>query len=116
MNMLDATQALDICRQVDVPTVEPSFFEPIQSDIPVLMVSGARDPITPPALAEKAGTALSAHQHIIAPQAAHNVGLERCASGLLGRFIADPKKEAQSNCIENAEPKAWILNTSGAQP
>ena len=116
MNMLDANQAQEICRQIDVPTIEPAFFEPIQSDIPVLMVSGARDPITPPSLADKASLKLSAHQHIIAPQAAHNVGLEQCASGLLGRFIADPHKEAKSNCIENAEPKAWIINTSGAQP
>ncbi|MGC6509830.1 MAG: alpha/beta fold hydrolase [Myxococcota bacterium] len=116
MDVLTSKQADDICGQIQQPAIDARFFEPITSDIPVLMTSGARDPITPPALAEKAGKELSNAQYIVAPQAAHNVGLEMCAAKLLGQFIANPNEVASSSCIENADAKPWVTNTSGASP
>ena len=116
MDVLNSDQANEICRQIESVQIQPEFFEPISSEVPVLLVSGARDPVTPPVLAERAGKTFSKAQYIVAPQAAHNVGLEQCAAGLLGRFITNPTETASSNCIEKPKATPWVTNTSGAQP
>jgi len=42
------------CKMWNVPTMPPSFDDPVRSDLPVLMISASDDPATPPALAEAA--------------------------------------------------------------
>ena len=79
-------------------------FEPISSEVPVLLVSGARDPVTPPILAERAGKTFSKAQYIVAPQAAHNVGMERCAAGLLGRLSPIQLRQRTQTASKRPKP------------
>src|SRR5262249_43699613 len=43
-----------VCARWPHASVDPSFKEPVRSDVPVLLLSGEADPVTPPQLAEEA--------------------------------------------------------------
>ena len=38
-----------MCEAWEYATIEPRSFEPVSSDIPMLLLSGQYDPVTPPA-------------------------------------------------------------------
>ena len=57
--------------------VPSSFFDPVRSDKPVLLVSGRLDPATPPEYGESVAKNLSNSRHVVFMHAAHpNVGFE----------------------------------------
>ncbi len=61
--------------------VEAQFKDPVTSDLPVLLLSGELDPVTPPEFAEVTMKTLSNSQHLVAKGQGHNVfpqGWEIC--------------------------------------
>ncbi len=62
------------------------FYEPVKSAAPVLILSGALDPVTPPAHAEVVKQSLSNALHLIAPNAGHGVASRGCAPKLIKKF------------------------------
>ena len=77
------------CGEWPKGTVTPAFHQPTTSSKPVLIFSGALDPVTPPANGELAARTLSAATHIIAPGYAHLVSPHGCAPRLVARFVDD---------------------------
>ncbi len=63
------------------------FTEPVKSAAPVLILSGALDPVTPPAHAEIVKQSLSNALHLIAPNAGHGVASRGCAPKLVKKFF-----------------------------
>ncbi len=47
------------------------YFRDVRSSVPVLILSGGRDPVTPPAWATRAARKLSRSRHVIVPLSAH---------------------------------------------
>jgi pimeloyl-ACP methyl ester carboxylesterase len=76
------------CERWVSGAVPDGFHEPVVSDAPVLLLSGALDPVTPPA----AGAAVAAHLknslHVVVPSGAHGfAGMQ--GEDCLRRFQAD---------------------------
>ena len=69
------------------------FFEPVQSDVPVLMLSGGIDPATPPRHAVEAAKGLTRARHLVAPNVGHGVSSAGCAPGLIEQFVRDADVE-----------------------
>ena len=59
--------------------------ELIHSDVPVLLLSGERDPVTPPEFAEKASRYMTRRLHVIVPRSGHGGGGE-CTDNLIRDF------------------------------
>lgn len=59
----------------------------IQSDVPTLLLSGARDPVTPPHWAEKVMEGLTRAKHGIAPGGHHSITRDGCSAQLIAQFI-----------------------------
>jgi pimeloyl-ACP methyl ester carboxylesterase len=59
--------------------------EPVRSDVPVLLISGERDPVTPPELAEQAARAMTNRLHVIVARSGHGGGGE-CTDNLIRDF------------------------------
>ncbi len=74
------------CAQWPRGEVPAKFREPIKSDIPVLMLSGELDPVTPPAAGTSVLRGLPNGRQIILRNATHNV--YDCAERLAREFIA----------------------------
>jgi pimeloyl-ACP methyl ester carboxylesterase len=74
------------CRECVRGAVAPDVHEPVRSNVPILLLSGGRDP-TPPAFAEPVAASLSNARHIVFPESAHG-NLGQCRREILASFIA----------------------------
>lgn len=97
--------------------VEESLFEPVVSNAPVLILSGALDPVTPPDFGERVKKTLSNARHVVAPGASHGVSARGCAAKVIARFIdkASPA-ELDTACVEAPGRPAFFLDFAGPKP
>ncbi|HEX4858197.1 MAG TPA: alpha/beta fold hydrolase [Usitatibacteraceae bacterium] len=68
-------------------SVDAQFHTPVRSTKPVLILSGALDPVTPPAFGELVKRDLSNAVHLVAPAIGHGVSGRGCAPKLVKQFI-----------------------------
>ncbi len=87
---------------------EAGFHNPVRSDAPTLILSGAYDPITPPAWADQAARTLP-HSYVIRfPGIGHGViASHRCAEQLAARFLEDPTKSPYHDCLIGVAAGPW---------
>lgn len=96
-----------ICAQWPVGELPADFWSPIISDVPVLILSGGVDPVTPPPWGESVKSHLSQSKHVIAPGGHHIVSQEGCLSQLIAIFIADGKAtNIDDKCAQAIQPLA----------
>lgn len=106
-----------VCANWPRGDVSASFRAPVQSDVPVLILSGQADPITPPHHAEKAAESLSNDLHIIFPNMGHGNLASRCVANILRDFIeAGSLDGLDTSCVSNIEPPPFFVNFSGPRP
>lgn len=85
---------------------------PVQSDVPVLLLSGGLDPVTPPAYAAEVARTLPASRHVVAPGFGHIVSPHGCGPRLIAAFVDHAGIDRlPAACIERFEasraPAAW---------
>lgn len=83
---------------------------------PALLLSGALDPITPPARAERVLRSLPLGQHAIAAHAGHVISGLGCAPTLLRRFLDAPLQSVDSACLGDIALPAFQTSAAGAPP
>lgn len=73
---------------------------PVASALPVLLLSGDFDPITPPAYAERLRPTLSNARHVVFPAGAHGQAMsDPCANRLIEAFLDDPAAALDTSCV-----------------
>jgi pimeloyl-ACP methyl ester carboxylesterase len=79
--------------------------EPVESDIPTLVMTGQFDPVTPPPNGELAAETLENSFVYVIPAEGHGASLssEECVQGLVMDFLLDPEDEPDSDCLEDIE-------------
>lgn len=88
-----------VCRDWGIPLLPRSDLAPVRSDLPVLLLSGDFDPITPPAYAEKLLPGLSNASHVVFPAGAHGQAMtDPCANGIIAAFLDDPSAPLDTSC------------------
>lgn len=63
---------------------------PLDSRVPVLAISGAWDPVTPPELAERALAQFAAGAHVVVPNGFHTNSQTPCVARIVAAFLAEP--------------------------
>ena len=63
------------------------FGQPVKSAKPVLILSGALDPVTPPQYGEEVAKSFSNVIHAVAPNVGHGVSIRGCGPKLIKKFI-----------------------------
>ena len=76
-----------ICADWPVRAVPAAGPAPTPIHVPVLLLSGGRDPATPPAHATALARSLPQARHVIAPPLGHGVSGHLCAVNLIQRYI-----------------------------
>ncbi len=94
-------------------TVDDSFKDPVVSDLPVLLLSGELDPVTPPHFAELAMKTLSNSQHLIAKGQGHNVFPVGCMPTIISDFFKQPESELDIECMKNFNYTPFFINMMG---
>ena len=92
------------------------FHEPVTSNIPVLILSGNLDPITPPQRGEEVASHLPNSKHVIIAHGAHMPdGLTNfeCVDQLMQEFLSKGStKDLDTSCVERVLSPPFVTNES----
>jgi pimeloyl-ACP methyl ester carboxylesterase len=107
-----ARRALAVCDVWPRGSAPIDATTPVNSDVPVLILSGALDPVTPPANGEEVARTLTRSRHIVARGFGHIVSPHACAPRLIAAFLDDPTfASLPATCIARFEssdaPTPW---------
>ncbi len=87
-----------ICSLWPVNKPSDSFWEPLKSALPILLLSGEKDHVTPPLYAQEIGRYLPNAKHVVLPGLGHN-DLKPCMIQMIQDFIiAGNQKWEPSKC------------------
>ncbi len=96
--------------------VPADYYEPVKSDVPVLIFSGGIDPATPPRHGEDVAKSLPNAKHLVAPELGHGVSSHGCAPRLVEAFIrAGNTEKIDGRCLERI-PRPLFLMPLGTRP
>jgi pimeloyl-ACP methyl ester carboxylesterase len=74
-----------VCEVWPRGKVPADIHEPVRSDVPVLLISGERDSVTPPEFAEEASRFMTNRLHVVIPRGSHG-GAGECTDKLIRDF------------------------------
>jgi pimeloyl-ACP methyl ester carboxylesterase len=91
--------------------------QPLHSDVPVLLLSGSADPVTPPENAARVAQTLGNSLQLVAPGLGHNVVFQGCLPRLTAEFIAQASPTGlDASCVSAIRPDPFFLTFSGPMP
>jgi pimeloyl-ACP methyl ester carboxylesterase len=103
-----------LCAAMKVPAVP--LAAPTLIEAPVLMLSGALDPVTPPRRAEAAGKHMAKARHLVVANAGHGISQLGCAPRLLREFLDRPDAPVKADCLNEIPVPGFQLGSAGPQP
>ena len=104
----------DMCKTMKVPAVP--YAAPVPIEAPVLLLSGALDPVTPPRRAESAARHMTHARHLVVANAGHGVSQLGCAPRLLREFLDAPSATLDAKCLAEIPAPTFQLGSAGPQP
>ncbi len=113
------TFALDIAKSCSVwpaGEVAEGFREPVQSDVPVLLLSGELDPVTPPRWAEEAKAHLPNAKHLELPATGHGTLGNACVRKLIERFLDAGNTSVVPDACDEVTRPPFFVNFAGPRP
>ena len=105
------------CPAWNVGTRPKDFTAPFKSDLPVLLLSGQFDPVTPPRYAEQVLTHLPNGRHLIAKGQGHGTLNAGCMPRLLGLYLeSGDARSLDATCLEALSPVPAFTSFNGWEP
>jgi pimeloyl-ACP methyl ester carboxylesterase len=93
------------------------FHAPLRSDKPILILSGARDPVTPPKYGAEIMQGLSKARHLVLKGQGHAVLGRGCVPKLIEQFIDHPDPASlDASCLDRLGPTPAFVDFNGAAP
>jgi len=114
---VDQYQAM--CKDWPLGQVPLEFYEPVKNDVPVLILSGGLDPVTPPRHGKQVAQWFKRVQHLIMPAGGHIVSTQPCAAKLITDFIKSAGSQViDGSCLEKIPAPLLFsqLIREGAEP
>jgi len=97
--------------------VPEGFHDAVASDVPVLLLSGEFDPVTPPRYGEAVAQSLSNGRHLVLRGQGHNVIGVGCAPKLIARFVDTADAKAlDASCLDHLAYAAPFAGFYGWEP
>ena len=103
-----------LCAAMKVPPVP--LAAPAMIEAPVLMLSGALDPVTPPRRAAAAAKYMAHAQQLVVANAGHGISQLGCAPRLLREFLDRPEQPLKAQCLNEIPAPTFQLDSAGPQP
>lgn len=98
------------CRAIGLAPRDPAQFAPVQTDLPVVVVNGRWDPVTPVALAEHIMPGFKNGQLVIFPHAGHGPTRSiECGGDWLNTWFDDPSAPVTRECVDEGEEAAEFI-------
>lgn len=92
----------EACGLWDRGEIPEDYRDGVRADAPVLVLSGGRDPSTPPRWGERAVEGLSNGRHIVFPYGGHGVADTPCGAAIVREFFAGAAPaELDASCVDD---------------
>jgi pimeloyl-ACP methyl ester carboxylesterase len=96
---------------------DPAFRKPLAEDIPVLVLSGEFDPVTPPRYGDEVVRTLPRGRHLVVRGQGHNVLPVGCMPKVFAKFVADADpKGLDVKCLDNVPYAQPFTGFNGWDP
>ena len=111
LKSLSMKDFMEICNVFRPERPDESFYEPVESDIPILVLSGEFDPGTPPSFGLATMEKLSNATFVIVPNASHAaMHYNECTVMLVDKFLENPNKPINTICINEIEKIKFVTS------
>jgi pimeloyl-ACP methyl ester carboxylesterase len=108
---------LATCSVWPTGVLDDDLREPLNTDTPVLLLSGSADPITPPYFAELAAVDMANARLLTGADQGHGLGGRGCMPDIVGRFVATASvDELDTDCMERLYVMPFFLDFAGPAP
>lgn len=91
----------------------PHFLDPVQSDVPSLLIEGDLDPVTPPGNAEWVSKTLPHSKRVVVPRGSHDFeGMENshCIDQIIGQLLeTGDEAKIDVNCVTAMRPAPFAM-------
>lgn len=112
----DASQFLKTCELWQVEALNSIMDEPVSSQIPVLILSGGFDPITPPENGLEAAKTLPNSFVVEFPTGGHGAALDGdCQDQIIQSFLDAPDQAPDTSCVEPIEKMGFYTHKTVIQ-
>ncbi|MGK7296202.1 MAG: alpha/beta hydrolase [Candidatus Wenzhouxiangella sp. M2_3B_020] len=106
-----------VCEWWPADPVGPDYHDPFTSRVPVLILSGELDPVTPPVYGDQAAEQFPNSTHIVAEGRGHITLTNSCIASIANRFIAEASVvDLDTECTERIGPEPFFLDLLGPAP
>ena len=106
-----------VCERWPAGLMDDRFKDPVGSDVPVLILSGEKDPITPARYVSLATPFLARHVEVVAPGQGHGMLGVGCVPHLVAEFVDSPEPAAlDASCVERIVPFPPFISPLGPAP
>lgn len=103
-----------VCQALNIPAIP--YQEAGTINAPVLLLSGALDPVTPPRRAEAAAKRMTHAQHFVVENGGHIVSQSGCVPRLLREFLDKPDAPLVATCLKDIPRNGFQLGAAGPHP
>ncbi|GAP07587.1 MAG TPA: transporter [Anaerolinea thermolimosa] len=94
---------VQVCRDWNVRQLGKQADEPVFSDLPVLILNGRFDPITPETYGEMVAQTLPNSYLFTFPNTGHGAIGDACADQIMVEFLDDPSHRPEAACLKEAK-------------
>lgn len=106
-------QQREACALWPRATIDSEYGKPVRSDVPVLILTGEWDPVTPPSNGDYVSRTLPNSLHVVIPHGAHGLGgLQgtECIERLSTEFVArGTTRGLDTSCVKNIRRRGFAL-------
>jgi len=103
-----------VCALWPVTEVPADFKTPVSSDVPVLLLSGEADPVTPASNGGQAARTLTHSLHLVAPGQGHGIIARGCLPRVAADFIEQGGlQELDTACVGDIRPMPFFVSFTG---
>lgn len=104
----------DACARWPVKPAAAERTAPVTSNAPTLLLSGALDPVTPPARAEQAAATLSRATSLVFEGAGHGTMLSACALDIIETFVDTATMDGvDTSCVDASTRPPFFIDSKG---
>jgi pimeloyl-ACP methyl ester carboxylesterase len=102
------------CDFWPVGPVPDDYYAPVTSGHPVLIFSGADDPVTPPVWGERVAAQLANARHIVVPGAGHSTLTRGCVPTLIQTFLTEASAASlDPSCLQTLGRPPFFVTPTG---
>jgi pimeloyl-ACP methyl ester carboxylesterase len=97
--------------------VPGNFHEPVSAEVPVLLLSGELDPVTPPEYGDQVAIHFPNNRHLIAPGQGHIAATRGCMGKIVSEFIIEGNADdLETECISEMQATPYFISLTGPTP